>query len=49
MKVIEGFRYRVEDVLSSITRSSVKHARLQEIKAELLNSEKLKVSILENE
>ncbi len=41
--LIEGFRYRVEDVLRGVTRQQVKEARLKEIKEELLNSEKLKV------
>ena len=44
MDEIEGFRYRARDVLRSITSVAIKEARLKEIKNELLNSQKLKVS-----
>ncbi len=43
MAIVEGFRYRVEDVLRSVTGAHVKDARIQDIKLEILNSEKLKV------
>lgn len=43
MNVVEGLRYRVEDILRSVTRISVREARLKELKAEIVNSEKLKV------
>jgi ATP-dependent RNA helicase DDX56/DBP9 len=43
MAIVEGFRYRVEDVLRSVTGAHVKDARIQDIKIEILNSEKLKV------
>ena len=37
----EGFRYRVEDVSRAVTKAAVKEARANELKAELLNSERL--------
>jgi len=40
---VESLRYRGEDVARSITRNSIKEARAKELKAELLNSSKLKV------
>ncbi|OAF66972.1 ATP-dependent RNA helicase DBP9, partial [Intoshia linei] len=43
---IEGFRYRVEDCLKSVTKLMVKNARLEEIKNEMINSKKLKVYLL---
>ena len=43
MKQVEAFRYRMEDGLRSVTRASVREARIQEIKQEVLNSEKLQV------
>ncbi|RHZ80637.1 hypothetical protein Glove_134g251 [Diversispora epigaea] len=42
MKQVEGFRYRMEDALRAVTRSSIKEARLKDIKLEILNSDKLK-------
>lgn len=45
-KQVEGFRYRMEDALRSVTKASVKEARIKEIKQEILNSEKLRVSII---
>lgn len=44
MKQVEGFRYRMEDGLRSVTRAYVREARIKEIKNEVLNSDKLKVS-----
>lgn len=41
MDKIEGFRYRVMDVLKSITRNSIRDAQLQDIKHSLLTSKKL--------
>ena len=38
---LEGFRYRVQDVSRAITKVAVKEARANELKAELLNSERL--------
>lgn len=45
---IEGFRYRVEDVSRAVTRVAVREARLKELKAEMLNSEKLKAHFEDN-
>jgi len=38
---IEGFRYRVEDVSRAVTRIAVQETRAAELKAEILNSERL--------
>ena len=43
MKQVEAFRYRMEDALRAVTRSAIKEARIKELKAEILNSDKLKV------
>jgi superfamily II DNA/RNA helicase len=43
-KQVESFRYRMEDALRSVTRAAIREARIKEIKQEILNSEKLKVS-----
>lgn len=45
MKQVEAFRYRMEDALRAVTRSSIKEARVKELKTEILNSDKLKVCI----
>ncbi len=45
---VEGFRYRVEDVMRAVTRVAVREARVKEIKMEMLNSEKLKVHFEDN-
>ncbi|EJT49333.1 ATP-dependent RNA helicase [Trichosporon asahii var. asahii CBS 2479] len=39
---IEGFRYRMEDALRAVTSKRVSDARREEVRRELLNSEKLK-------
>ncbi|KDN44070.1 DEAD-domain-containing protein [Tilletiaria anomala UBC 951] len=39
---IEAFRYRMEDALRSVTKLTIKEARVKELKWEMLNSEKLK-------
>lgn len=44
MKQVEAFRYRMSDALRAVTKTAIREARLKELKAELLNSEKLKVS-----
>lgn len=41
---VEGFRYRVEGALRAVTGKRVAEARKEEVRKELLNSEKLKVS-----
>lgn len=46
LKQVEGFRYRMEDGLRSVTKAAVREARIKEIKNEVLNSEKLKVRAL---
>lgn len=38
---IEGFRYRVEDVSRAVTKIAVRETRSSEIKAEILNSQRL--------
>ena len=43
---VEGFRYRVEGALRAVTGKRVAEARREEVRRELLNSEKLKVSLL---
>jgi ATP-dependent RNA helicase DDX56/DBP9 len=43
-KIVDSFKYRMEDAFRAVTRASVKEARLKEIKQEILNSEKLRVS-----
>lgn len=43
MTQVEGFRYRVEDGLRAVTGTSVREARLKDLKNEVINSEKLKV------
>lgn len=39
---VEGFRYRMEDALRSVTKKGIQEARREEVRRELLNSEKLK-------
>jgi ATP-dependent RNA helicase DDX56/DBP9 len=48
MSDVEGFRYRVEDVSRGVTKAAVREARLKELKAEMLNSEKLKAHFEDN-
>ncbi len=48
MAVVDGFRYRVEDVLRTVTRLAVRDARAAELKKEILNSEKLKAHFEDN-
>ncbi len=48
MKLVEGFRYRMEDALRSVTKVALKEARMKELKNELLNSAKLKVLLSPN-
>lgn len=44
MKQVESFRYRMEDALRSVTRAAIREARIKELKTEILNSDKLKVT-----
>jgi len=41
LQEIEGFRYRVEDVSRAVTRTAVRETRAAELRAEILNSERL--------
>lgn len=45
---LEGFRYRVEDVQRAVTKVAVKEARANELKNELMNSERLQNHFDEN-
>ncbi|KAF8940738.1 P-loop containing nucleoside triphosphate hydrolase protein [Dissophora ornata] len=42
MQQLAGFRYRMDDAMRAVTRASIREARLKELKAEMLNSEKLR-------
>ncbi|KAG0329153.1 ATP-dependent DNA/RNA helicase [Dissophora globulifera] len=42
MQQLAGFRYRMDDAMRAVTKASIREARLKELKAEMLNSEKLK-------
>jgi ATP-dependent RNA helicase DDX56/DBP9 len=46
--LVEGFRYRVEDMLRSVTRAAIRDARIAELKQEILNSKKLKAHFAEH-
>jgi ATP-dependent RNA helicase DDX56/DBP9 len=48
LREIEGFRYRVEDVARAVTKSAVKEARVSELRAEVLNSDRLHSYFEEN-
>ena len=45
---IEGFRYRVEDVSRAVTRTAVRETRAAELRAEILNSERLQSHFEDN-
>jgi len=45
---IEGFRYRVEDVSRAVTKIAVRETRAAELKAEILNSQRLQNHFAEN-
>ena len=45
---IEGFRYRVEDVSRAVTKTAVKETRAAELRAEILNSDRLQSHFEEN-
>ncbi|KAF9179808.1 ATP-dependent DNA/RNA helicase [Haplosporangium sp. Z 767] len=42
MQQLAGFRYRMDDAMRAVTKASIREARLKELKAEMLNSEKLR-------
>lgn len=44
---VEAFRYRMEDALRSVTRRAIGEARVKEIRTEILNSDKLKVFLVQ--
>lgn len=48
MSQVNSFRYRMEDAFRSITRANVREARVKELKAELLASDKLQRHFEEN-
>jgi Superfamily II DNA and RNA helicases len=48
LKEIEGFRYRVEDVGRAVTKNLVRETRAAELKAEILNSQRLQNHFSEN-
>lgn len=48
LQEIEGFRYRVEDVSRAVTKTSVRETRAAELRAEILNSERLQSHFEEN-
>lgn len=48
MKQVEGFRYRSEDAFRAVTQTSIREARIKELKNELINSDKLKRFFEEN-
>ncbi|SCZ87680.1 BZ3500_MvSof-1268-A1-R1_Chr2-2g05146 [Microbotryum saponariae] len=48
LKQVEGFRYRMEDALRSVTKAAVREARIKEIKNEVVNSDKLKAHFEDN-
>ncbi|KAH0464620.1 hypothetical protein IEQ34_007406 [Dendrobium chrysotoxum] len=45
---VESLRYRAEDVVKSVTRFAVRESRAQDLRNEILNSEKLKAHFEEN-
>ena len=48
LQEIEGFRYRVEDVGRAVTRTAVRETRAAELRAEVLNSERLQSHFEDN-
>ncbi|KAK9456811.1 P-loop containing nucleoside triphosphate hydrolase protein [Dipodascopsis uninucleata] len=48
MKQVDAFRYRMEDAFRAVTRTSIREARMKELKQEILTSEKLKQHFEEN-
>lgn len=48
LQQIEGFRYRCQDAYRAVTRHAIREARLREIKAEMLHSQKLARHFEEN-
>lgn len=48
LREIEGFRYRVEDVTRAVTKAAVRETKAAEVRAEVLNSERLQNHFAEN-
>merc|ERR1712223_1077480 len=48
MEELDGFRYRATDAWRAVTKKAIREARLKEIKAEMLNSVKLKTHLADN-
>lgn len=48
MKQVDAFRYRVNDALRAVTQIAIREARVQELRQEVLKSEKLKRHFEEN-
>ncbi|XP_075510559.1 DEAD-box ATP-dependent RNA helicase 16 [Primulina tabacum] len=48
MNAVESLRYRAEDVARSITKVAVRESRAQDLRNEILNSEKLKAHFQDN-
>ena len=48
MEELDGFRYRATDAWRAVTKIAIREARLKEIKAEMLNSVKLKTHLADN-
>lgn len=48
LREIEGFRYRVEDVSRAVTKVAIKEARAAELRAEILNSDRLQSHFEDN-
>jgi len=47
-KLVDGLRYRVEDVVNGVAKRDIAEARVREVRAELLNSEKLRTHFEDN-
>lgn len=48
MQELEGFKYRAKDALRGVTKIAIREARLKEIRAEMINSDKLKAHFSDN-
>lgn len=44
LEEVEAFKYRARDAWKAVTKIAVREARLKEIKQEIFNCQKLKVS-----
>lgn len=48
IREVEGFRYRVEDVSRAVTKTAVRETRAAELRAEIMNSERLQNHFADN-